>query len=327
MKTMKAIITKGYGGPEVFELQEVAKPNPKDNEVLIKVYAASVTRAETMMRTGKPYFGRLFTGLTKPKNAIPGTSFAGVIEAIGKDVSVFKPGDRVFGESLETYGTQAEYLCLPENGLIMPIPTKMTFEEAASVADGPLTSINFLKEVGHIKPGQKVLINGASGSLGTAAVQLAKHYGADVTGICSTKNVELVRSLGADKVIDYKREDYRKSNERYDIIYDTVGLLSFSKSKKVLKENGVFISPVLKMSLLFQMLWTSIFGQKKAKFAATGLKSAKELRVLLEELKDIIIAGKLKSVTDKVYALSEVGQAHRYIDTGHKKGNVVVIMR
>ncbi|MEZ5009657.1 MAG: NAD(P)-dependent alcohol dehydrogenase [Chitinophagales bacterium] len=321
---MKAIVSTGYGSPDVLQLQEVANPMPKDNEVLIKVHAAAVTRAGTMMRTGKPYFGRLFLGLSKPKNRIPGTGFAGTITFIGKDVKQFKVGDKVFGESIITYGTQAEYLCLPEDSVITTLPDSYTFEEAAPVCDGPLTSINFLKELAKIKPGQKVLINGASGSLGTSGVQLAKHYGAEVTGICSTSNIELVKSLGADHVMDYTKQDFSKTNNTYDIIYDTIGQLSFSKCKNSLTENGVYVSPVLGMPLLFQMVWTSLFTKKKAKFAATGLKPIPELKLLLEEIKEIIEAGQLKTIIDRQYPLEQIANAHRYIDGGHKKGNVIL---
>lgn len=323
---MKAIISTGYGSAEVLQVQEVPKPIPKENEVLIKVYAASVTRAGSMMRTGKPYIGRLFLGLLKPKNPIPGTGFAGVVEAIGNGVRTFKVDDRVFGESLENYGTQAEYLCLPEGGIITTLPNNMTFEEAAPVCDGALTSINFLKELAEIKPGKKVLINGASGSLGTSAVQLAKYYGAEVTGICSTQNIELVKSLGADHVIDYTKQNFSKNDQTYDIIYDTIGQLSFSACKSSLTEKGMYVSPVLGMPLLFQMLRTSIFGSKKAKFSATGLKPVAELKLLFNEVKEIIETGKLKSIIDKCYPLEQVGNAHRYIDKGHKRGNVVLVM-
>ncbi|AKP53180.1 NAD(P)-dependent alcohol dehydrogenase [Cyclobacterium amurskyense] len=323
---MKAIISTGYGSAEVLQVQEVPKPIPKENEVLIKVYAASVTRAGSMMRTGKPYIGRLFLGLLKPKNPIPGTGFAGVVEAIGNGVRTFKVDDRVFGESLENYGTQAEYLCLPEGGIITTLPNNMTFEEAAPVCDGALTSINFLKELAEIKPGKKVLINGASGSLGTSAVQLAKYYGAEVTGICSTQNIEMVKSLGADHVIDYTKQNFSKNGQKYDIIYDTIGKLSFSACKSSLTEKGMYVSPVLEMPLLFQMLRTSIFGSKKAKFSATGLKPVAELKLLFNEVKEIIETGKLKSIIDKSYPLEQVGNAHRYIDKGHKRGNVVLVM-
>ncbi|MEZ5023651.1 MAG: NAD(P)-dependent alcohol dehydrogenase [Chitinophagales bacterium] len=321
---MKAIVSTGYGSPDVLQLQEVANPMPKDNEVLIKVHAAAVTRAGTMMRTGKPYIGRFFTGLSKPKNRIPGTGFAGTITFIGKDVKQFKVGDKVFGESIITYGTQAEYLCLPEDSVMTTLPDSYTFEEAAPVCDGPLTSINFLKELAKIKPGQKVLINGASGSLGTSGVQLAKHYGAEVTGICSTSNIELVKSLGADHVMDYTKQDFSKTNNTYDIIYDTIGQLSFSKCKNSLTENGVYVSPVLGMPLLFQMAWTNFFTKKKAKFAATGLKPIPELKLLLEEIKEIIEAGQLKTIIDRQYPLEQIANAHRYIDGGHKKGNVIL---
>jgi len=323
---MKAIVSTGYGSADVLQLQEVAKPIPKDNEVLIKVYAASVTRGGSIMRTGKPYFARLFLGLLKPKNPIPGTGFAGVVEAAGKDATVFKEGDRVFGESIVIYGTQVEYLCLPEDGVITTMPHNMTFEEAAPVCDGPLTSINFLKDLAEIKPGQKVLINGASGSLGTSAVQLAKYYGAEVTGICSTTNIEMVKSLGADQVIDYTKQNFSNNEQTYDIIYDTIGQFSFSACKSSLTEKGIYVSPVLGMPLLFQMLWTLISGSKKAKFSATGIRPVAELKLLFEEIKEIIEAGKLKSIMDRSYPLEQAGHAHRYIDKGHKRGNVVLVM-
>lgn len=324
MKTMKAIITTGYGSPDVLQLKEVVKPEPKDNEVLIKVYAASVSTAEGMMRTGKPYIGRLFTGISKPKNSIPGTGFAGIIESIGKSVKLFKKGDEVFGENITSFGTNAEFVCVPEDGVIITKPDYLTFEEAAPVCDGALTSINFLKNIAKIQPGQKVLINGASGSLGTAAVQIAKYYGAVVTGVSSTTNLELVKLIGADKVIDYTKEDFTKSNSKYDIIFDTVGKSSFSASKKALTKNGIYVSPVLGMSLLVDMMCSSIFGIKKAKFSATGLLPVKELNLLLQEIKEMIGAGHLKSIIDRSYSLEQVGEAHEYVDKGHKKGNVVM---
>ena len=321
---MKAIVSTGYGSPDVLQFQEVANPTPKDNEVLIKVHAASITRAGTMMRTGKPYIGRFFTGLSKPKNSIPGTGFAGTIKFIGKDVNQYKVGDKVFGESIKTFGAQAEYLCLPEDSVMTKLPNNYTFEEAAPICDGALTSFNFLKNIAQIKPGQKVLINGASGSLGTSAIQLAKYYGAEVTGICSTSNIELVKSLGADYIIDYTKQNFTTKDITYDIIYDTIGLLSFSECKKSLTKNGVYVSPVLKMPLLFQMLWTSKLSRKKAKFAATGLSPIPELKIMLEDLKKIMKSGDLKSIIDKRYSFEQIADAHRYIDEGHKKGNVVL---
>jgi len=321
---MKAIISTKYGGPDILELHEVEKPTPKDNEVLVKVYAASVSTADSMMRTGKPYIGRLFTGISKPKNSIPGTGFAGIIESVGKSVTSFNKGDKVFGENITTFGTNAEYVCVPEGGVITIKPDYLSYEEAAPVCDGALTSINFLKNLAKIQPGQKVLINGASGSLGTAAIQIAKYYGAVVTGVCSTTNLALVKSIGADKVIDYAKEDFTKSIGKYDIIYDTVGKSSFSACKKVLAKNGIYISPVLGMSLLVDMMCSSIFGKKKAKFSATGILPVTELNLLLKEVKEIIGAGHLKTIIDKRYKLEHIVDAHNYIDKGHKKGNVVI---
>jgi NADPH:quinone reductase-like Zn-dependent oxidoreductase len=323
---MKAIVCTKYGSPEVLQLQEVEKPAPKNNEVLIKVYASSVTAADGMIRKGEPFYGRLFLGLTKPKHAISGTGFSGVIESVGKDVKKFKKGDQVFGESLLDFGANAEYLCVLENSLLEKKPKNMTHEEAAPVCDGALTSYNFLKLIGKIERGKKVLINGASGSLGTAAVQLAKYYEAKVTGVCSTTNVELVKSLGADQVVDYTKEDFTKSGKTYDIIYDTIGTSSFLKCKASLTENGSYLSPVLGMPLLFQMLWTSIIGNKKAKFSATGILPLPKLQVLFNELIQLIELGKVKSHIDKRYQLEQIVEAHHYVETGRKKGNVVTIM-
>jgi NADPH:quinone reductase-like Zn-dependent oxidoreductase len=328
MKTnkMKAIVATAYGSPDVLILKEVDIPVPKENEVLVKVYASSATRADGMMRTGKPWIGRLFTGLRKPKHPIPGTGFAGVVEAVGKDVKKFKAGQKVFGETTLGFSTNAEYVAVPENGVILTIPDNMSFAEATTLCDGHLTSINFLKEIANTKPGHKILVNGASGSLGTAAVQLAKYFGAEVTGVTSTANVGMVKSLGADQVIDYKKKDFTKMDKTYDVIYDTVGKSSFGKAKKVLSENGVYISPVLKLSLLLKMVRTSMFGKKKAKFAASGLKSDDELRELLKELVEIFNEGKLKTVIDRQFPLEKVAGAHSYIEGGHKKGNVVIMI-
>jgi len=330
MKTnekMKAIVASGYGSPEVLQLMQVDKPIPKENEVLVKVYASSATQADNMMRTGKPYIGRLFTGLKKPKNAIPGTGFSGIVEAIGTKVQSFTPGDKVFGETTLGFSTNAEYVAVPENGVILRQPDTLSYTESTTICDGHLTSYNFLKNIAKIKPGQKILINGASGSLGSAAVQLAKYLGAEVTGVCSTRNVGLVESLGADYVIDYTKDDFTLKSKQYDIIYDTVGKLSFRKSKSVLTTKGLFISPVLKFSLMIQVLLTSIVGSKKAKFGATGLSSNTELRQLLSELVEIFKEGKIKTVIDRQFPLEKLEEAHRYIATGHKKGNVVIIVQ
>lgn len=321
---MKAIIATKYGGPEVLKLQEVDQPIPQDNEVLIRIHSSSITTADSMMRTGKPYFGRLFMGLRKPKKQITGTGFAGKVESTGKNVTLFKIGDSVFGESTFGQGTNTEYLCIDENALVLPLPKDVSYAEAASICDGPLTSLNMLRDKANLRAGQKVLINGASGSLGTAAIQLAKHFGAEVTGICSTSNIALVKSLGADQIIDYTIDDFTKADQIYDIIYDTVGKLSFTKCKKSLSEKGIYISPVLGLPLLFQMICTSLFGSKKAMFDATGLRPVEELKAMLGELQELLVIGKIKPVIDTTYEFKDMAKAHQFIDTGHKKGNVVL---
>lgn len=325
--TMKAMVATAYGSADVLKLQNVNMPIAKDDEVLVKIYASSATTADGMMLSGTPYFGRLFTGLMKPKTPIPGTGFAGVVEAIGKNVESFQPGDRVLGETALGFSTNAEFVAVPENGVILPMPDNMSYIEAATFCDGPLTSFNFLKNIAQLQTGQKILINGASGSLGTAAVQLARYFGAEITGVCSTRNIGLVKSLGADHVIDYTKEDFTKGDIRYDIIYDTIGASSFKECKSVLKTGGQYVSPVLKFSLLLQMIWSSKFGNQTAKFAATGLSNVDELRTMLSVLIAIFKEGRLKPVIDRQYPLAKLVDAHTYIATGRKKGNVVINVR
>lgn len=321
---MKAIAITGYGSPDVLKLQEFEKPSPKDDEVLVKIFVSPVTTAGTMMRKGTPFFARFFLGLKKPRNVIPGTGLAGEIEAIGKKVNKFKVGDKVFGETLFGFSTNAEYVCIPENGLLEIIPPQFSYAEVAAVCDGPLTSMSFLKDMANIQPGQRVLIIGASGSLGTAAVQIARHFGAEVTGVCSTTNLEMVKTLGANRVIDYTETDFTKNGEIYDIIYDTLGLYSFSSCKHLLTFNGKYLSPVLDMGLLFQMIKTTIIGGKKAIFSATGARTVRELKVLLKEVKELMKIGRIKMIIDKSYSLEQIAEAHRYVDTGRKRGNVVI---
>ena len=323
---MKAIIFTNYGSPDVIQLKEVEKPTPKPNEVLVKVHATSVTTADSMIREGTPCYGRLFLGLTKHNKPIAGTGFAGEVESIGEGVKLYKKGDTVFGETGLNFSANAEYLCISEEEVITKLRNNMNYEEAAPICDGALTSYAFLKDIGKLKSGQSILINGASGSLGTAAVQIASHLGADVTGVCSSVNIEMVKSLGANQVIDYTKDDFTKGGKSYDIIYDAVGKSSFCKSKNSLTTNGIFLSPVLSLPLLLQMLWTSKIGYKKAIFSATGLRSPLELRVLLNELNELFEAGKLRSVIDRKYSLAEAADAHRYVGLGHKKGNVVIMI-
>ncbi len=321
---MKAIVYTKYGPPDVLELKEVGKPVPRDNEVLIRIYATVVTPSDCAARKGDPFIARFSTGLTRPKTIILGTEIAGEIEAAGKDVKRFRVGDQVFGSSGIAYGAYAEYICLPEEGALAIKPANMTYEEAAATCDGALTALPFLRDKGNIQSGQKVLIYGASGAVGTAAVQLARYYGAEVTGVCSATNLEMVKSLGADKVIDYTKDDFTKNGQTYDIIFDVVAKSSFSYCKSSLNQSGVYLSTFPSLAIIFQMLWTSKIGSKKAIFAATGLRPSSEKTKDLIFLKELIEAGKIKLVIDRPYLLEQVAEAHRYVEKGHKKGNVVI---
>lgn len=315
---MKAVVYQTYGPPEVLRLQQVAKPAPKANEILIKIHATTVTAGDWRVRKADPFMVRLFFGLTKPKNPILGHEFAGEVVDTGKDVTRFAKGDLVFGSTGTASGTYAEYLTLPEDGTIANKPDNLSFEEAAAVPVGALTALFFLKQA-DIQPGQKVLIHGASGSVGTAAVQLAKYFGAEVTGVTSARNAELVKSLGADQVIDYKTTDFSKTGETYDVIMSTVGKASYAQSKKALKPTGIFLTNDGAMGDYFQMLWSSVTGGHKviAGLTEEGFENFLLIRDLLEQ-------GKFKPVVDRTYSLEEMPEAHRYVETGRKRGNVVV---
>ncbi|MDG1332321.1 MAG: NAD(P)-dependent alcohol dehydrogenase [Crocinitomicaceae bacterium] len=321
---MKAVIANKYGGPEVLRVTEVAKPTPKSDEVLIKINATSITAASTFMRLGTPYFGRLFIGLTKPKIKTPGTDLSGTVEAIGSKVTNFKVGDQVMAETGLECGAYAEYICLPFHALMVHQPEDISSEEATGIIDGACTALAFFTDQVQLKPGQKVLINGASGSIGTAAVQLAKNFGAEVTGVCSTKNKALVKDLGADKVLDYTKNELEQSSEKFDVIFDTVGKMSYSDSKKHLVKKGVFMTPTLTFGILLQLLLVSPFSKKKLKFAATGIRK-EEMRMRdLIKVRDLLASKKLTTVIDRVYSLEQIQDAHAYVDTGRKRGNVIV---
>ncbi len=320
---MKAIVCTKYGPPEVLQLKEVEKPTPKDNEMLIKIFAVVVGIEDPMQRKGKPYFGRIFVGFTKPRKPILGTEFAGEIEAVGKNVKLFKKGDEVFGATGAGFGCYAQYMCMPEDGFLSIKLPKITFEEAAPVC-GALAAWNLLKIKANIRRGQKVLINDASGSIGSAAVQIAKALGAEVTGVSCTDNLEFVKSLGADRVIDYTTEDFTKNGQTYDFVLDVTGKPSFSHCKNSLKKRGFYLTTYPTLSVLLQMFWTGIFDGKKVIFSATGLMSVSKRLSFLNDLILLFEEGKIKTIIDRNYRLEQIVEAHQYVEQGHIKGNVVI---
>jgi NADPH2:quinone reductase len=318
---MKAIVNKQYGSADVLKSETIRKPIPKENEVLIRIKASTVTSADCMMRKGDTFMSRLLLGLFKPrkKYQIPGLEFSGIIESTGKKVTRFKKGDEVYGFRGFGSGCYAEYKCMDEKGSIALKPENFSFAESASVVDGATTAYFFLKEKADIQKGQNVLINGASGSIGTFAVQLAKNFGAKVTGVCSTDNLKLVQSLGADKVIDYTKEDFTSSEETYDIIFDTVAKSTYVKCKKILNYGGRYVVTVWTFKRVVLSILTKICKRRKLIFAMSVSKNK-----TLVLLKSMIENGGLKTVIDRQYPISEIVEAHRYVENGHKKGNVVI---
>jgi NADPH:quinone reductase-like Zn-dependent oxidoreductase len=323
---MKAILHTKFGPPDELQIKEVQKPVPRGNEVLIKIHATTVTSTDCNVRNFTFVPGvfqlpaRLFMfGVFKPRINILGIDLAGEIEAVGKDVKRFKEGDQVFGTPGITFGAHAEYTCVPEDAVLTRKPANISWEEAAAIFLGAHTSLFYLRDMGNIQAGHKILIYGASGAIGTYAVQLAKYFGAEVTGVCSTTNLEMVKSLGADKVIDYMKEDYTRNGEAYDLILDTVGKTSFSRCKKSLKQKGLYLPVVMDLTELVQIMWTSMTDGKKVK----GGVAVERIEDLIF-FKELIEAGKLKPVIDRCYPLEKIAEAFRYVEKGHKKGNVVI---
>lgn len=317
---MRAVVYDTYGPAEVLRLVEVERPVPKDDQVLIKVHASTVNRTDTGLRSAEYFFSRALTGLLRPKHRIPGTELAGEVEAVGPAVTEFEVGDHVFGVSASTAGAHAEFICLPQSAPLAHKPTGMTFEEAAAVPDGAILALSYLRRV-DLRKRRKILVYGASGSIGTAGVQLARYFDADVTAVCNTKNVELVGSLGAERVIDYTREDFTKSGETYDFIFDAVGKLSFKRCKGSLRSGGIYGSTDLGpyWQNPFLALWTARIGDKKLLFPIPRYTKKDVLF-----LKDLIEAGKYRAVIDRRYPLEDVVEASRYVETGQKTGNVVL---
>ncbi|MEH6889127.1 NAD(P)-dependent alcohol dehydrogenase [Bacillus sp. JJ864] len=320
---MKAIMYTKYGPPDVLQLKEIKKPTPKENEILVKVKATTVTVADIRSRSFTVPLSvwlpaRVALGFRQPKKEILGMELAGEVESVGKDVKRFKEGDQVFAASLVGFGAYAEYKCLPESGPVSIKPNNLSFEEAAAIPIGARTALFYLRKA-NIKSGQKVLVYGASGSVGSYAVQIAKYFGAEVTGVCSTTNLELVKSLGTDQVIDYTREDFSSKGETYDVIFEAVNKSSFSNCMKSLKRDGTYINVTVPLPSV-RMLWTKLTSNKKIILSQNSPENSEALNFL----KELVEAGKLKVVIDRYYAFEEIVEAHRYVEKGHKKGNVVI---
>jgi NADPH:quinone reductase-like Zn-dependent oxidoreductase len=317
---MKAVVYLHYGPPEVLQIKEVEKPIPKDNEILIKIHATTVNRTDCGFRKPEYLIVRIVGGLFNPKHNILGSELSGEIETIGKDVKTFKAGDQVFGLSTYKFGAHAEYICISEEKSITTKPTNISYIEAAAICDGAFLAWNYIQKI-DFKKTPKILINGASGSIGSASVQLARYYGAEITAVCNAKDFELVKSLGATEVIDYTREDFTKTGQKYDVVFDSVGKSSFFRCKKILKPGGVYFSSELGYfwQNIFLAMFTPLFGGKKVKFPIP--KDRKEDIVFFKEL---IEAGKYRAIIDRIYPLEEIVEATKYVETGQKVGNIVI---
>ena len=315
---MKAVVHDSYGAPDVLRLEEVDRPVPKDDEVLVKIYATTVTRSDCGFRSADLFMTRFVTGLLRPKRRILGNELAGEVEAVGAAVSEFAVGDHVFGTSGARFGAHSEFICMRESAPLAHKPAGMTFVEAAAVCDGAILALMGLRHA-DLRKGRRILVYGASGSIGTAGVQLAKNFGADVTAVCNTKNLELMRSLGADRVIDYTQEDFTKNGQTYDVIFDAVGKHSFRRCRGSLKRGGIYL-PTDGLQNLILVLWTSWIGDKKVTFPIPPRYTKKDVLFL----KELIEAGRYRAVIDRCYPLEDVIEATRYVETEQKTGNVVL---
>jgi 2-desacetyl-2-hydroxyethyl bacteriochlorophyllide A dehydrogenase len=318
IEKMKAAVYTQYGSPAVLQVKEVEKPMPKDNEILVRIKATAVNSGDWRLRKADPFAVRFIFGLLRPKINILGSVFSGEVESVGSQVKLFKAGDQVFGHIDMSFGAYAEYKCLPENASIALKPANISHKEAAVIPFGGVAALHFMKKAA-IKPGQKVLVVGASGAVGSAAVQFAKTFGADVTGVCSTSNIALVKSIGANKVIDYTKEDFTQNGETYDVIFDAVKAISVSRSIKSLHKNGTMILSAAGMSEMLQGMWISTTSNKKV---MTGVISHEAADIVF--LKGLIETGKFKPVIEKAYPLEQIANAHAYVEKGHKKGNVAI---
>ena len=320
---MKAIVSTKYGPPDILQLKEVEKPTPRDNEVLIKIHATTVNRTDCATLRAEPFIARIVTGLFKPNKQILGTEFAGEIEAVGKNVSLFKVGDKVYGYNEDGFGSHAQFMTISENKALSTIPKDTSYEQAAASTEGAFYAYNFINKV-NLKSEHKVLVNGASGGIGSAALQLVKSFGASVTAVCNTKNIELIKSLGADKVIDYIKEDFTKEDQKYDFVFDTVGKSSFAKCKPLLQPGGVYISSELGFMAqnIFLALITPIIGKKKVIFPLPT-----DCRGSVLFFKKLIEKGKFRTVIDREYPLEQIIEAYSYVEKGQKTGNVVITIK
>jgi len=321
---MKAAVQATFGSPDVIALADVATPVPRDDEVLVRVHASTVGVVDSLARRGSPLYARTHFGLRKPRFAVLGCDFAGLVAAVGPAVTRFAVGDSVFGTIAPRFGAHAEYVCLSERAAIVAMPGNVSYAEAAALVDA--TALCFLRDKARLSRGQTIAINGASGAVGTAAVQLARHFGATVTGVCGARGADLVRKLGADAVVDYTDADFARSGQTYDVIFDVAGKTSFAHCRAALSDAGIYLTTAPSLAIFAQMPWTARFGRKKAAVAFTGLRDAAVKRADLLAVTELVETSALVPVVDATYPLDRIADAHRHVDAGHKQGNVVVTM-